>query len=74
MAAFLFVAASVALLAGLVGLVARHVPRTTGRKGAKKGLHPSIASWSRGRMNAGEHYQAWALALKGGNPAMRNAL
>jgi len=32
MAAFLFVTASVALLAGLVGLVAGHVPRTTGRK------------------------------------------
>jgi hypothetical protein len=32
MAAFLFVMASVALLAGLVGLVAGHVPRTTRRK------------------------------------------
>ena len=32
MAVFLFVTAAVALLAGLVGLVARHVPRTTGRQ------------------------------------------
>jgi hypothetical protein len=31
MAAFLFVTASVALLAGLVGLVAGHRPRTTER-------------------------------------------
>jgi hypothetical protein len=45
MAMFLFGAASVAIL---VGLVAGHMPRTMGRKGAKKGLHPSIASWSRG--------------------------
>jgi hypothetical protein len=32
MAAFLFVTASLALLAGLIGLIAGHVPRTTGRK------------------------------------------
>jgi hypothetical protein len=35
MAAFLFVTAAVALLAGLVGLVARHMPRTMGRKQAQ---------------------------------------
>jgi hypothetical protein len=32
MATFLFVTAAVALLARLLGLVARHMPRTTGRK------------------------------------------
>ena len=32
MTVFLFVTAAVALLAGLMGLVARHVPRTTGRQ------------------------------------------
>jgi hypothetical protein len=32
MEVFLFVTAAVALLAGLVGLVAEHVPRTTGRQ------------------------------------------
>jgi hypothetical protein len=32
MAAFLFVTASVAVLAGLVGLVAGHRSRTTGRR------------------------------------------
>jgi hypothetical protein len=32
MAAFLFVTAAMAVLVGLVGLVAGHVPRTTGRQ------------------------------------------
>jgi hypothetical protein len=32
MTAFLFVTAAVALLAGLVGLIAGHVPRTRGRQ------------------------------------------
>ena len=36
MAVFLFVTAAVALVAGLVGLVAGHVPRTTGRKKAPR--------------------------------------
>jgi hypothetical protein len=43
MAAFLCVTASVALLVGLVGLLAGHIPRRTGRK---KGPHVSITSWS----------------------------
>jgi hypothetical protein len=41
MAMFLFVIAAVALLAGLVGLVAGHVPRTTG---CKKAPRVSVAS------------------------------
>ena len=32
MAVFLFVTASVAVVMGLVGLVAGHLPRTTGRR------------------------------------------
>jgi hypothetical protein len=36
MTVFLFVTAAVALLAGLVGLVAGHVPRTRGRKEAPR--------------------------------------
>jgi len=43
--AFLVVMASVALLAGLVGLVARHVPRTTRRQQAPRA---PTASWSLG--------------------------
>ena len=43
MAAFLFVMASVAMFAGLVGLVAGHMPWTTGRK---KAPHVSVAPWS----------------------------
>ena len=39
MAAFLFVTASVAVLAGLVSLVAGHMPRRT----AKKAPHVSVA-------------------------------
>jgi hypothetical protein len=45
MAAFLFVTASVAVLAGLVGLVAGHLPRTAG---PKKALRASVASCSPG--------------------------
>ena len=41
MTVFLFVTAAVALLAGLVGLVAGHVPWTTGRK---KDPRVSVAS------------------------------
>jgi hypothetical protein len=41
MAVFLFVTASVAVVMGLVGLVAGHVPRTRGRK---KDPHVSVAS------------------------------
>jgi hypothetical protein len=33
MAVFLFVAAAVALLAGLIGLVVGHMPQRTGRSG-----------------------------------------
>jgi hypothetical protein len=36
MAAFLFVTAVVALLAGLLGLVAGHVPRTAGHRKAPR--------------------------------------
>jgi hypothetical protein len=53
MATFLCVTASVALLAGLVGLVGGHVPRTMGRK---EDPCVSVASWSAKRANAREHY------------------
>jgi hypothetical protein len=42
MTVFLFVAASVAVLAGLVGLVAGAVPRTSG---GKRGSRAAGASW-----------------------------
>lgn len=45
MAVLLFVAASMAVLAGLVGLVAGHVPRTTGRQ---QDPRAAAASWLRG--------------------------
>lgn len=45
MAAFLFVTASVTLLAGLVGLVAEHWSRTTG---CQQEPRAAVASWSPG--------------------------
>jgi hypothetical protein len=55
MAVFLFVIAAVALLAGLVGLVAGSMP---GAVGCKKDPRVSVASWSsrgdeRGRLRLG---------------------
>jgi hypothetical protein len=41
MAAFLFVTASVAVLVGLVGLAAGHLPRTTGRRQDKRASVPA---------------------------------
>jgi hypothetical protein len=41
MAAFLFVMASVAMLVGLVGLVAGHRPRTTGRRQDRRAPVPA---------------------------------
>jgi hypothetical protein len=42
MAAFLFVTASVALIAGLMGLVAGHMQQTTGRK---QDLRAAVVFW-----------------------------
>jgi hypothetical protein len=41
MAVFLFVMASMAVLAGLVSFVAGHVPRTTGRERATRAAEPA---------------------------------
>jgi len=41
MAAFLFVTASVAVLVGLVGLVAGHLPRTRGRQQDRRASIPA---------------------------------
>ena len=46
MTAFLLVTASAAVVIGLVGLVARYVPRTTGRQRSSRAF---MGSWSRGR-------------------------
>lgn len=45
MVVFLFVTASVAVLAGLMGLVAGHMPRTMGRQ---QDPRAAVVSWSPG--------------------------
>jgi hypothetical protein len=64
MTAFLFVTVCVALLAGLVGLVAGHVPWTAGLG------RPRALPWGpsdQGLTNAAEPEQAWSCAQKGGD-------